>query len=178
MTNLAAAYDLVGRYADAMQLQEEALRLKQAHLRPEDPFTLTALENLTWLLANVPDTELRNYARAVELATKQTQLAPDKPESWGCLGAARYRLGEHKQAIADLEKAVSMLKLDTLSDTAAAASNAYFLAMARWELGDKAKAREWFAKAEEWKQKAGEHKPWVERARAEAAELLGVGEKK
>jgi hypothetical protein len=46
--------------------------------------------------------------------------------------------------------------------------------MAHWQLGEKDKAREWFAKAVQWMEKGNPENAERKRFRAEAAELLGV----
>jgi hypothetical protein len=46
--------------------------------------------------------------------------------------------------------------------------------MSHWQLGDKAKAREWFDRAVQWVEKGKKDDPELKRFRAEAAELLGA----
>jgi hypothetical protein len=50
--------------------------------------------------------------------------------------------------------------------------------MAKWQLGDRRAAREWNDKAVEWMQKNQPNDAELIRFRSEAAELLGVNEKK
>ena len=45
-----------------------------------------------------------------------------------------------------------------------------------WQLGEKDKAREWFAKAVRWMEKGNQEEAELKRFRAEAAELLGMEE--
>ena len=56
---------------------------------------------------------------------------------------------------------------------------AFFLAMAYWQVADKTKAREWFDKSVAWMEQ-GKQKDDADlkRFRAEAAELLGIKEKR
>lgn len=51
----------------------------------------------------------------------------------------------------------------------------FFLAMAHWQLGEKDKAREWFAKSVQWMEKGAKDEE-LRRFRVEAAELLGIKE--
>jgi hypothetical protein len=61
-----------------------------------------------------------------------------------------------------------------MSDDPTNAFNGYFLAMAHWQLGEKDKAREWFAKSVAWMDKRLNDDTELKRFRAEAAELIGV----
>ena len=54
----------------------------------------------------------------------------------------------------------------------------FFLAMAHWRLGEKDKAREWYDRAVRWMDKNPSKNEELRRFRAEAAELLGLTEKK
>jgi hypothetical protein len=54
------------------------------------------------------------------------------------------------------------------------ASDWFFLAMARWHLGDRDKAREAYSLAVRWMQKHQPRDQQLHRFRAEAADLLGV----
>ncbi len=56
--------------------------------------------------------------------------------------------------------------------------NAFFLAMAHWQLGDKPQAHSWYDKAVPWMEKNQPKDEELVRFRAEAAALLGVNEKK
>ncbi|MFO0888643.1 MAG: tetratricopeptide repeat protein [Isosphaeraceae bacterium] len=88
----------------------------------------------------------------------------------GTLGTARYRCGDWKKAISDLEKVVGSRSEDNPIN----ASEAFFLAMAHWQLGDKEKAREWYGKAVTWMEKGGMDNPELKRFRAEAEALMQV----
>jgi hypothetical protein len=50
----------------------------------------------------------------------------------------------------------------------------FFLAMAHWQLDQKAEAQKWYGRAVEWMQKNQHKNPELVRFRAEAAELLGL----
>jgi tetratricopeptide (TPR) repeat protein len=172
MNNLANAYAAVGRTNDELTLREETLRLIKAKLGPDHPHTLVAMSNLAMLLANFADAKLRDPVRALALATEAVQKSPQTADYRGTLGATRYRTGDWKGAIADLEQAIRLRKPDDTDNVA----NAFFLAMAHWQLADKVKAREWFDKAVQWMEKGKLNDAVIKRFRAEAAELLGVPE--
>ena len=88
------------------------------------------------------------------------------------LGTALYRAGDWKAAIETLERA------DQLQGGKRLSGNAFFLAMAHWQLGNKDEARKWYDRAVEWMDKNQPKNEELRRFRAEAAELLEVEEKK
>jgi serine/threonine protein kinase/tetratricopeptide (TPR) repeat protein len=186
MSNLAASYYRAGRLSDALALQEETVRLMRAHPQPirGRSFALALGENLAWWLATAPDPKRRDPARAVALATEAVQLRPGMEECWPPLGAAQYRTGKWPEAVAALDKAMHLRqgKLDQYSPGtiyfSAAAADAFFLAMAHWQLGHREEARTWYARAVRWMHQGLPHDDEVRRLRAEADELLGVNTKR
>ncbi len=123
--------------------------------------------DLAWLLATCPDASLRNPARAVTLARKAVQKAPQEAGYWNTLGVAHYRADAWAPAIESLEKSVR------LSDGGGPA-DWLFLAMARWQQGEKAKARQLYDRAVQRLDKTNSKDAELARFRAEAAALLGV----
>jgi tetratricopeptide (TPR) repeat protein len=123
---------------------------------------------LAWLLATCPDHKFRDPARAVELATRAVERAPKHPEYWNTYGAACYAAGDMARAAAALEKAVAYR---------AGGGDAYdylFLAMARWQLGDRDEALTAHTKALLWlKRFPGAETTELARVRSEAEKLLG-----
>jgi tetratricopeptide (TPR) repeat protein len=141
--------------------------------RPQIHANLVAsYSELAWLLATSPDPKFRDPKRAVELAKMAVELAPKEERFWNTLGIARYRAGEWKDGIDALKKS------DELLTGEASAFNAFFLAMAHWQLGEKEEARKWFDQAVAWIEKNKPEDEELKRFREEAAELLGVKEKK
>jgi WD40 repeat protein len=128
--------------------------------------------NLVWPLATSPDPRLRDPSRAVELAKQAVELAPQEGGHWNTLGIAQYRAGDWKAAITALEKSMELLSGQQES------FNTFFLAMAHWQLGDKDEARRWYDQAVEWTDKHQPKNEDLRRFRAEAAELMGLNEKK
>jgi hypothetical protein len=133
----------------------------------------TALQhnNLAWRLATDRDAKIRDPERAVALAKKAVELAPDVATYWNTLGAAHYRAGNWKDAVAALDKSMELRNGGDSFDW-------FFLAMAHWQLGHKEEARKWFDKAVERMEKNRPSDEELRRFRAEAAELLGVKDKK
>jgi serine/threonine protein kinase/tetratricopeptide (TPR) repeat protein len=126
---------------------------------------------LSRLLSTCPETKLRDPKRAFELAKKATELAPQEGNHWNTLGLAQYRVGNWKAAITSLTKSNQLLKGNELS------FNAFFLAMAEWQLGHKNKARSWYDKAITWMIKNRPTDEELIRFRAEAEEVLQIEKK-
>jgi serine/threonine protein kinase/Flp pilus assembly protein TadD len=170
--NLAETYAALGRPADAVRLYEETLDLAKVKLPAGHANTLLVMNNLAWVLATASDARVRDPARAVELAATAARLAPKRADFRGTLGTARYRAGDWEQATRDLEKAIDLRGPDDPVN----ANEGFFLAMARWRLGDGAGARRWFEKGAAWMDRARTRGDEVRRFRAEAAALLGVAD--
>jgi tetratricopeptide (TPR) repeat protein len=154
----------VGRDAEARALYEKGLAIQ--------PGWPGACNHVAWLLATSLYPELRDPDRAVDLAKKAVELAPNAGGYWNTLGVAQYRAGEWQTAIESLSKSMELLagRIESY--------NSFFLAMAHWQLGDKSKARSWYARAVEWMEKNQAADEECFRFRAEAAALLGVDGKK
>src|SRR5262249_29472502 len=105
--------------------------------------------------------------RAVEFARKAVELAPKEGNCWNTLGAAQYRAGNWRDAIAALEKSMELQKGGDPHDW-------FVLAMAHWQLGEKEKARNWFGQAVQWMDKNQPKNEELRRFRTEAAEVLGL----
>jgi tetratricopeptide (TPR) repeat protein/serine/threonine protein kinase len=144
---------------------------KAVDLKPASP---GIQRNLAWLLATCPEAKLRAPGRAVEAAKKAVELDPRQATSWNTLGAAHYRAGDWQAAVAALEKSVELRRGGNGYDL-------FFLAMARWQLGDRADARRWYDRAVRWLEqhrdavaKDAQAAEELRRFRAEAVELLQV----
>ncbi len=118
------------------------------------------------------NTSLRDPKRAVELAKDAVERAPQSAWSWQVLGWARYRTGAWKDSIAALEKSIE------LREDGGDSFEWFFLAMARWQVGNKEQARKWYARAVEWADKNQPANAHLRGLRAEAAELLGMNQQK
>jgi serine/threonine protein kinase len=173
-TNQPLAHHALGNLLWAAGRREEAteeFRRAEKGWRDE-PRSVRNRSCLAWLLATCPDAQLRKPAEAVELA-KQAASVPAWPDArpWQALGAARYRAGDTKEALATLEKS---RQLNDGGD----GIDFFFLAMACWKQGEKDQARRWYDKAMQWMETGRPHDPELLQLRAEAATLLGLGQKK
>jgi tetratricopeptide (TPR) repeat protein len=121
--------------------------------------------NLAWQLATCPEARFQDPPRAVELAKKATELTPQQGAYWNTLGAAYYRAGQWNESIAALEKSIELRRGGDSNDW-------FFLAMANWQLGEHAKAREWYDKAVQWMDKNQPTNKELRGFRAEADELM------
>jgi serine/threonine protein kinase/Flp pilus assembly protein TadD len=143
----------------AGKLQHEAE--KRGLLTPE------ALNGLAWPLVVNPPRDPRDAAWAVELAKMAIQRAPDNGPIVNTLGVAYYRTGNWKAAIEALKQA------EELSQGQFFSSDAFFIAMAHWQLGDKQLARKWYTAGRRWMEKFANNDE-QRRFRAEAAARLGL----
>ena len=117
-----------------------------------------------------PDPRRRDAGRAVALAQKAVELAPDQAIYWNTLGAAHYRAGHWDQAIEALTRSRD------LQGGRFESFDAFFLAMAHWRLGHREDARQWNDRAVEWMQQKQPNDEELRRIRAEAGQLLGIGD--
>ena len=97
--------------------------------------------------------------------------SPTEAAYWTTLGAAYYRAGDWKEAVAALEKSSEL-------PDGGNSFNWFFLAMSHEKLGDKEKARRWYDRATQWKDKNQAAKEKLLRLREEAARALGVDRRK
>jgi WD40 repeat protein/Flp pilus assembly protein TadD len=140
--------------------------LKVVALRPDWP---EFHNDGAWLLATHPDPRRRDPGRAVALARRAVELDPDDGDYWNTLGVAQYRAGDWNGAIAALEKSVALQ--DRTSH------DAFFLAMARWQRGERDEARLLYDRAVEWMKTFKPNDKDLRRFRAEAAVLLQIEER-
>jgi eukaryotic-like serine/threonine-protein kinase len=134
--------------------------------------TLAAqLNQLAWRMAVTSGPQTRDPDRPVQLAQLVVELAPDEGRYRNTLGVAYYRLGDWKEARAALEKSMEQRQGGDSFDW-------FFLAMAHWQLGDKEDARKRWDQAVQWMEKNAPQNEELRRLRAEAAQLLGIQEKK
>jgi tetratricopeptide (TPR) repeat protein len=90
-----------GRVPEALSHYREALRLK--------PDYLEVLNNLAWLLATHPQSEIRGGTEAVQLARRACELTQRKqPFLLGTLAAAYAEAGQFDQAVAAAQEAVTL----------------------------------------------------------------------
>jgi tetratricopeptide (TPR) repeat protein len=160
----------MGRAQESEKAYRQALAVRErlAAQFPRNPHYQNAL---AWWLATCPNSKCRDVARAAELAQKAVKGAPKEGMYRNTLGVALYRKGSWKEAIETLEKSMELRSGGTCDDW-------FFLAMARWQLGDKVQARQFYDRAVD---AMGKKHPEIEeqrRFRAEAAALLAIQQPK
>jgi tetratricopeptide (TPR) repeat protein len=106
------------------------------------------------------------------LAKTAVELEPLQGMYWNTLGVAHYRIGDWKAAIEALKKSDELLPGQHFS------FDAFFLAMAHWQVGDKDEARKWYDQAALWMDKNQPANEELRRFRAEAEELMGIKQNK
>ena len=129
---------------------------------PMDP---DAQNGMAWSLATDSDSSWRNAGLAVELSEKAIATRPTDGNIWNTVGAARYRNGQWKDAIAAFAKSMQLRNGGDSADW-------FFLAMCHWRLGDKDAAGKWYDQAVEWMDKNSPDDLELRRFRTEAEELL------
>ncbi len=155
--HLACQLHGLGRPSEAAEPYQRALAMEEG-----DP----AVNNeLAWFLVMGPEPCLRDAARALRLAQKVVTARPDSADYRNTLGVAYYRSGNDKAAIAALEQAMAMRSGGTAFDW-------FFLAMAHYRLGDRARAHALFDRSVEWMARRKPHDDELCRIRAEARVLL------
>ena len=126
---------------------------------------------LILLLANCPDVELRDPARAVDLAKRV--LPQQAGHYWRYLALAQYRSDQWQDAADSIQQAMDLRQGGDAFDW-------LLLAITHWQLGRKEEAIQWYTKAHDAIETG---KPIfyeylgvmaVERLRSEAATLLGA----
>jgi WD40 repeat protein/tetratricopeptide (TPR) repeat protein len=135
-------YLLAGRGRTYLQMGETdkaaADFRKASERKPEQA------NRLAWELATAPNASHRVPSLAVELAGHAVRLAPAEATYWNTLGVAHYRAGDWKTAIQALEEAEKLAPGKEFS------FNAFFLAMCYQQLGDAARAQDYYERAVRW----------------------------
>jgi tetratricopeptide (TPR) repeat protein len=92
-----------GRFSEAVAEYRKSIELR--------PDSIEALNNLAWILATNPNTELKNAEEAVRLATRACTLSEFKrPSMLGTLGAAYAAAGRFDDAILTTEKGLELAR--------------------------------------------------------------------
>lgn len=116
-----------GKQSDAEAMYREALAVRRNAVESA-PNSPRELRGLAWTLATCPFTNLREPTRAVELATRATELVPQTGSCWTALGVAEYRTGQ-------FQKSIECFKKPTICVTAAAVQPGIFW---QWPRGNSA----------------------------------------
>ena len=163
----------MGKSQDAKPFFEKARQgLQQAlQLRDEGQAeSYTLHHQLARFLTTCPDSEFRDPSRGAVAARKAVELAPQVGSCWTTLGIAHYRIGRWQEAIDALQKAGELRAGGDSVDW-------FFLAMARWQLGDKEQAGAWHDRAVQWMEKVQPQNDELRRFRQEAEALIGITKK-
>jgi tetratricopeptide (TPR) repeat protein len=137
-----------GRFAEAKSAWFHALKLLTQRSTAEPGAQSQAIHmqwcecanDLAWLLANALDPRVRDVASALALAKKVTEAHPECKTYWNTLGAAYYRAGDFKAAVAALDRTKT-------SDDGGTVFDHVFLAMAHAQLGNQDESRRWLSLA-------------------------------
>jgi tetratricopeptide (TPR) repeat protein len=124
------------------------------------------LNNIAWFLCSRSNPSAEGARQAVDLAQKAVELNRNAGHIWNTLGVAHYRAGSWPAAIEALQKARE-LNVDKHFSW-----DAFFLAMAYWQLDNPDQARKWFDHAVEWMEKNAKDNEELRRFRAEAEKLM------
>jgi serine/threonine-protein kinase len=155
---LGVALAKKGQYMSAIRECQEALVL--------EPDYGYCLQTLAWIYASCPMKSYRNPKMALELAERLAKLeSSPQTDTLQILGLARYRMRNYEGAVDALENSVQ-------ARAGGDAWDWYFLAMGRWQLGNKKTARRWLAKAQAWTDENAPRDAKLQRFRAEAEELI------
>jgi serine/threonine protein kinase/cytochrome c-type biogenesis protein CcmH/NrfG len=158
-----------GKFEEAIALYRKATKIKPESGAPQSG---QMQSRLAQILADYPDSKVRDPRLAVEYAKEAVELAPQNWRFWKTLGLANYRAGDWEGAIAALERSVKQRSGGT--NVLASSSEWFFLAMAHWQLGNHEEARHWYKQAVQWMDKETPQYEGVARYRAEAEKLLGA----
>jgi tetratricopeptide (TPR) repeat protein len=153
------------RPQDAAEAFRDAKKLFEAEAAKNPDGRTDALHALAYFLADCPAIQFRDPARAVELAKRVLQLAPQSGRYWFTLGMAQYRASQLQFAIESLQKS---MKLMSGGDS----RHWFFLGMAHWQLGNEVEAKKWYDQAVKWMEKNQLKDEELRRFRAEASEML------
>jgi tetratricopeptide (TPR) repeat protein len=188
---LAADYPRVPHYRDRLTVHYTTLAnlLGSIHQRQEgkeafdkareharrlleiSPYNPGPLNSAAWHLVAWLDPPSREAGLlAITLAEAALAQVPDDGLIVNTLGTALYRAGEWKGAIKVLKESDALRHGDNFS------FNAFFIAMAHWQRGEKEQARRWYALARVWMEKYAPNNEELRRFRTEAAKLLTLPE--
>ena len=142
-----------------------AVRLAQA--LPEDPTLLTMpddptlLNNTSWSIVVNPHRTPEEYRRGLRYAEAACRLAPQESTFVNTLGVARYRAGQYREALDELNRS---LKLNAPRFAGPIPADLGFIAMAQHRLGQAADAQKTLEQFRDVMRK----KPWSEDAESKA----------
>jgi tetratricopeptide (TPR) repeat protein len=122
---------------------------------------------VAWFLVTRSDAEQLDPGRAIALMKPLVEPPFGNPRASLVLGVAQYRADDWKAAVTTLSKSVQQHE-------GPENGAGFFLAMAQWRLGEKARAREQCEGAILWTVQYRPKDPELQRFHAEAVRLLGL----
>ncbi len=147
----------VGRSRDAVEQFQRSFDL--------DPESARAANELAWTLLVDPDHSIRDPSRALPVARRAVELAPQVGDYWNTLGVALYRNRSDEEAVAVLTRSIELRGGGDGLDW-------YFLSMAHARQGDEGLAVEWFERALTWCLTQDPLSDELQSAQAEASEAI------
>src|SRR5262249_49739842 len=136
---------------------------------PKTPAAVRALaethNNLAMLLADCPDEKQRDPKLGLQQADRGVKLMPQEANYVNTLGLCQYRVGDWKASRESLTRSIELRKGGDAYD-------AYFLAMALWQLGEKDEARKWLEKADRWTKENAADRDDLKRYHEEAVKVV------
>ena len=141
--------------------------LRIAEALPEDPAFLTMsddpafLNKTSWSIVVQPDRSPEDYRRAAQYAQAACRLVPQESTFISTLGVARYRAGQYREALADLDRS---LELNSPQYGGAIPADLAFVAMTQHRLGQNAEALMTLGRLRE----AMSRQPWSDDDESEA----------
>jgi len=144
MNNVALVLSDQGKLPEARKLHKQTLAIRKRVLGPEHPDTLASMNNLALVLQRQGKLEEARKLYEETLAVRKRVLGPEHPDAlrsmaslgfcYATQGAAHYRADQWQAAVQALAKS-TQLRNDGLP------WRRFYLAMARWQLGEKDEAR-------------------------------------
>ena len=116
----------------------EPVRARALALAEHYPVDANQVNEASWNLVRSPGVEAEAAHRAVRLAEAACRLAPGNGPYLNTLGVARYRAGQYREALADLDRS---LKLSAVEFRGEIPGDLAFIAMAYHRLEKSAEAR-------------------------------------
>lgn len=134
-----------GFWVDTLQLTDDGISCSgsnqlgakfQAKLQTDNS---TLWNNSAWSIVVQPDRSVPQYADALNFANHAVRLVPNRPDFMNTLGVAQYRIGDFKEAIESLKASEELLSAQEPKKSEL--SNAIFMAMAEYRLGNREAAK-------------------------------------
>jgi tetratricopeptide (TPR) repeat protein len=132
LTTLSSIARDQGHLDEARKGYEKGLALLRRTLSARTPEVERCMADYAWMLAATTDPGYGNAHRAIALANELIQNSPKVRDVWTTLGVAHYRAEAWNDAIAAVKKS------EAVAPGRFTAANAFFQAMAYWQLGEKA----------------------------------------